>query len=117
MRPGWNPKHPVASRRTRSRPARARLGAQIFGPLFNAGANERRVDIEMARTEQLLNTYEQTFLTAPREVEDALVAAETLQLRLTSLVQLYQALGGGWVAARDILLTGVSDPAGDQKQD
>jgi len=26
------------------------LGAQLFGPLFNAGANQRRVDVEVART-------------------------------------------------------------------
>jgi len=55
----------------------AGLGAQLFGPLFNAGANQRRVDVEVARTEQLLNRYEQTFYTALREVEDAMVAANT----------------------------------------
>ena len=135
------------------------LGAQIFGPLFNAGKNQRRVEVEQARTEQLLNAYEQTFLVALREVEDALVAtetyelelaarlrqlksarsaaklswvryeggltsylevldlqrslfssqlkaSETLQLRLTSQVQLYQALGGGWVASQDSVLAG-----------
>ncbi len=134
----------------------AGLGAQIFGPLFNSGENQRRVEVEIARTEQLMNAYEQTFLTALREVEDALVAvetydaelasrikqlesasnaaelswvryeggltsylevldlqrslfssqlkaSETLQLRLTSTVQLYQALGGGWTAAQDSL--------------
>ncbi|MFT5233571.1 MAG: multidrug efflux system outer membrane protein [Candidatus Krumholzibacteriia bacterium] len=135
----------------------AGLGAQIFGPLFNSGENQRRVDVEFARTEQLLNTYEQTFLVALREVEDAMIASdtyeselglrlkqldsasnaaelswvryeggltsylevldlqrslfnsqlkasETMQLRLTSLVQLYQALGGGWVAQQDSVL-------------
>jgi multidrug efflux system outer membrane protein len=130
------------------------LAAQLFGPLFNAGENQRRVDVEVARTEQLLHVYQQTILNALREVEDAMVAvrtyrdeheartrqvtaaqnaadlswvryeggltsylevldlqrslfasqlkaSETLQLRLTSVVQLYQALGGGWVAAQD----------------
>jgi multidrug efflux system outer membrane protein len=130
------------------------LGAQLFGPLFNAGANQRQVDVEVARTEQLVNQYEQTILNAYREVEDALVsvrtydaeyearrrqlvaaenaadlswvryeggmtsylevldlqrslfgsqlkASQTLQLRLASMVQLYQALGGGWVAEQD----------------
>jgi multidrug efflux system outer membrane protein len=134
----------------------AGLGAQIFGPLFNSGENQRRVEVEIARTEQLLITYEQSFLSALREVEDALVAvetydaelasrlnqlksatsaaelswvryeggltsylevldlqrslfssqlkaSETLQLRLTSTVQLYQALGGGWTSAQDSL--------------
>ena len=132
----------------------AGLGAQLFGPLFNAGANQRRVDVEVARTEQLLNRYEQTFYTALREVEDAMVAAntyeeeyrirsgqveaaqssadlswvryeggmtsylevldvqrslftaqlkssETLQQQLSSIVRLYKALGGGWVAEQD----------------
>jgi multidrug efflux system outer membrane protein len=123
--------------------------ADIFAPLFNAGRNQSRVDAEIARTEQALARYEQSILTAFREVEDAMVAvrtyqteyasrlrqleaarsaeglswirydqgmtsyleylevqrqlfsselraSETLQLRLTSLVQLYKALGGGW---------------------
>ena len=105
--------------------------------------------IEVARAEQLLNQYEQTILTAFREVEDAIVAtytyqaeyearrrqveaainaanlswvryeggmtsylevldlqrsefssqlqaSESRQLHLTSIVRLYQALGGGW---------------------
>ena len=134
----------------------AGLGAQLFGPLYNAGANQRRVDVEVARTEQLLNRYEQTFYTALREVEDAMVAAntyeaeykirsgqveaaqsatdlswvryeggmtsylevldvqrslftaqlkasETLQLKLTSTVRLYKALGGGWILEQDSL--------------
>ena len=53
------------------------LGANLLGPIFNAGKNERRVEIEVARTEQLLNQYEQTILTAFREVEDAIVATYT----------------------------------------
>ncbi|MCZ6754164.1 MAG: efflux transporter outer membrane subunit [Gemmatimonadetes bacterium] len=125
------------------------IGANLFGPLFNAGRNQRRVDIEVARTEQLLNRYEQTILTAFQEVEDAVVAvytyraehesrvrqveaarnatelswaryqggitsylevldlqrslfgaelaaSETLQRELSSTVELYKALGGGW---------------------
>ena len=138
------------------------LGAQIFGPLFNSGANQRQVDAEVARTEQLLNRYEQSFLNALREVEDAMIAvityeaehasrrnqmaaaqsaadlswvryeggltsylevldlqrslfnsqlraSETLQLRLTSTVRLYQALGGGWVVAQDSVFVESSD--------
>lgn len=138
----------------------AGLGAQLFGPLFNSGENQRRVEVEIARTEQLLNAYEQSFLTALREVEDAFVAVNTYeaeldarrrqlvaadsaaelswvryeggltsylevldlqrslfssqlkaseahQLRLTSMVQLYQALGGGWVAEQDSVIMNV----------
>ncbi len=130
------------------------LGAQILGPLFNSGENQRRVDVEVARTRQLLNGYEQTVLNAYREVEDALIAvrtyryelearlrqveaaedaaelawvrydggmtsyleiletqralfssqlkaSETMQLGLNSVVDLYEALGGGWYAPAD----------------
>jgi len=138
------------------------LGAQLFGPLFNAGAFQQRVDVEMARTEQLLNNYEQTFYTALREVEDAMVAvntyeeeykirsgqvksaqnavdlswvryeggltsylevldverslftaqlisSETFQNHLTSVVRLYQALGGGWVPEQDSVLINIEN--------
>jgi len=60
------------------------LGAQIFGPLFNAGENQRRVDVEVARTEQLLNQYVQTILTALREVEDAMIAVQTYEAELAA---------------------------------
>ena len=132
----------------------ASLGAQIFGPIFNNEENKRKVEVEIARTEQLLNDYEGTFLNALREVEDALVAVDTygkefdsrikqldaasqalemawvryesgltsyleildlqrsqfssklkaseiLQLQLTSSINLYKALGGGWQVPTD----------------
>ncbi|MEH0154911.1 efflux transporter outer membrane subunit [Limibacter armeniacum] len=127
----------------------AALGAQILGPIFNSGANQKRVVVEKTVTAQLFHGYEQTYLNALREVEDAMIAVETyrveydlrreqvqaaeqaaslswvryeggltsylevldlqrslfnsqlrasesLRLHLTSIVQLYQALGGGW---------------------
>jgi len=127
----------------------ASLGAQLFGPIYNAKANKRRVEVEMNRTEQLLNTYEQTFLLALGEVENAMIAVEkyrqvyeirtkqmesassavelswiryesgltgyleildlqrsqfssylqaslALQNQLSSTINLYKALGGGW---------------------
>lgn len=133
----------------------ASLGAQIFGPLFNSKENKRKLEVEIARTEQQLNSYENTFLNALREVEDALIAVETygkefdsrkrqvmaastalemawvryesgltsyleildlqrsefssllkasevLQLQLTSSVNLYKALGGGWISETEI---------------
>jgi len=131
------------------------LGANLIAPLFNAGKNQRRVEVEMARTQQLFHAYEQAILNALREVEDAMVAvhrygaeydtrlrqveaarsaaelswvryeggwtsylevldvqrslfgaelaaSETLQLRHTSMVQLYRALGGGWSVGDDV---------------
>jgi multidrug efflux system outer membrane protein len=130
------------------------LNARLLGPIYNAGEISSQIQQEIARTEQLLNRYEQTILNAYREVDDALVAvttyqaeldarrrklaaaqnaaelswtryeggltsylevldlqrswftaqlqtSETYQLQLTSVVQLYQALGGGWVAEQD----------------
>lgn len=55
------------------------IGGNFFAPLYNAGKNKRRVEIEIARTEQLLNEYELTVLQALREVEDALAAVRTLR--------------------------------------
>ncbi|MCK4773187.1 MAG: efflux transporter outer membrane subunit, partial [Candidatus Krumholzibacteria bacterium] len=53
------------------------LGALLFGPIYTTGKNQRRVDVEVARVEQLVNSYEQTILNAYREVNDALVAFRT----------------------------------------
>ena len=132
----------------------ASLSAQLLGPLFNAKANKKGVEVEIARTEQLLNNYEETFIVALQEVEDAMVAVErygneyhirknqvesaqyavklawvrydngltnyleildlqrsefnsklaaskALQLQLSSTIDLYRALGGGWVPGQD----------------
>jgi multidrug efflux system outer membrane protein len=145
------------------------LNARLLGPIYNAGEISNQIQQEIARTEQLLNRYEQSILNAYREVDDALVAvrtyqsevdarrrklaaaqnaaelswtryeggltsylevldlqrswftaglqaSETYQLQLTSVVQLYQALGGGWVAEQDS--TGIASELGpDAGQD
>jgi multidrug efflux system outer membrane protein len=52
-------------------------GVGILAPVFNAGRNKSRVEVEEARTEQALLAYEQTVQRAFREVEDALVAVRT----------------------------------------
>ena len=57
----------------------ADLGAQLLGPLFNAGKLQRNVEIEEARTQQLLLSYESTYLNALQEVEDAMIAVETFK--------------------------------------
>jgi multidrug efflux system outer membrane protein len=133
----------------------ADLGAQLLGPIFNGKKIEKGIEVEKARTEQLLNNYQNTFLTALQEVEDAMIAEETykreyqlrkeqmemakkaahlswvrydsgmtsylevlslqtsqfnaelkaseaLKLRLTSIVNLYEALGGGWLPDQKI---------------
>ena len=127
----------------------ADLGAQILGPIFNGGRIKKGVEIEKIRTEQLLYNYQLTYLTAIKEVEDAMIAQNTynkeyilrnkqmalatkaaqlswvrydggltsylevltlqesqfnselrasssLQQEILSIIELYQALGGGW---------------------
>ena len=83
----------------------ANLGAQLFGPLFNSGENQRRVDAAVARTTFLLNRYEQTLLNAYREVEDALVAVRTyraeLQARQRQLAAAQSAADLSWIRYED----------------
>jgi len=55
------------------------LSAGLIAPVFNAGRNKRRVEVEMARTEQALLNYEQTVLQSLREVEDSLISVETFE--------------------------------------
>jgi multidrug efflux system outer membrane protein len=76
------------------------LGANLFGPLFNAGRNQQRVEIERARTEQLLNSYEQTILNAFREVEDQRqvdAAQEALDLSNARY-------HGGWTSYLEVII-------------
>jgi multidrug efflux system outer membrane protein len=56
------------------------FGANILGPIFNRGKLKANVEVERARTEQVLNQYEAVVLNAFREVEDALVAVQTYRL-------------------------------------
>lgn len=61
----------------------ADLGAQLLGPVFNAGRLKRNVEVEEARTKQLLLDYEATYLNALQEVEDAMIAVETYRREYT----------------------------------
>ncbi len=60
------------------------LAGSITGPLFQFGKNKRRVEIEKYNTEAALKQYEQTVLTAFKEVADALISIETLKKELQS---------------------------------
>ncbi|MGB5543101.1 MAG: efflux transporter outer membrane subunit [Gammaproteobacteria bacterium] len=55
------------------------ISANVFAPIFNSGKLKANVEVERARTEQLLLNYEATVQQAFREVEDALVAVRTLR--------------------------------------
>jgi multidrug efflux system outer membrane protein len=67
------------------------IGGTLFGPLFSFNKNRRRIDIEEERTRQALLNYENTVLTAFREVEDALVQLATYKKQLTSVERKYRA--------------------------
>jgi multidrug efflux system outer membrane protein len=56
--------------------------ASLLGPLFYFNKNKRRVEIERAKTEQAIYTYEKTVLEAFQEVENALIAIQTLRVEL-----------------------------------
>jgi len=55
----------------------ADLVGQLVGPIFNGKRIEKGIEVEKARTKQLLNTYQNTYLVALQEVEDAMIATET----------------------------------------
>ncbi|MFZ0130940.1 MAG: efflux transporter outer membrane subunit [Desulfobacterales bacterium] len=61
------------------------LGAGLLGPIYEFGKNIRRVDIEKALTQQARYQYENTVLTAFRDVEDALVEIETYKRQITAV--------------------------------
>ncbi|MBC2745364.1 MAG: efflux transporter outer membrane subunit, partial [Desulfosarcina sp.] len=53
------------------------VGGRLLGPIFDFNKNKRRVEIEEQKMQQVLYQYENTVLTAFREVEDALVEIAT----------------------------------------
>ena len=58
------------------------IGGELSGPLFDAGRTKQQVEVEIARTEQLLNQYGLAVQLALREVEDALAAIRTFNSEL-----------------------------------
>jgi multidrug efflux system outer membrane protein len=61
------------------------VGGRLLGPIIDFGKNKRRVEIEEQRTQQALYQYENTVLTAFREVEDALVEIATYRHELAAV--------------------------------
>ena len=57
----------------------------LFGPIFDFYKNIRRVQIEEAKTKQALSFYENTVLTAFREVDDSLVDISTYKKQIVSV--------------------------------
>jgi multidrug efflux system outer membrane protein len=61
------------------------IGGRLLGPIIDFGKNKRRVEIEEQKTQQALYQYENTVLTAFREVEDALVEIATYRKELAAV--------------------------------
>lgn len=49
------------------------IGLNLIQPIFNAGKNQRNVEVQESRYRQQLYSYESTILQAFREVEDSLI--------------------------------------------
>ncbi|OQY42370.1 MAG: hypothetical protein B6240_14025 [Desulfobacteraceae bacterium 4572_87] len=83
------------------------VGGGLFGPIFEFYKNVRRVEIEESKTQETLYFYENTVLTAFKEVEDSALFSAQLELSelkqqyLNGYVKLYKALGGGWTTKED----------------
>jgi len=61
------------------------VGGRILGPIFDFNKNKRRVEVEEEKAKQALFQYENTVLTAFREVEDALIEVATYREELAAI--------------------------------
>ncbi len=55
----------------------SKLTANLLGPIFNKGRINQSIELEKEKYNQLVYNYEQSYLVAFQEVEDALIAIET----------------------------------------
>lgn len=60
------------------------VAGNITGPIFNFGKNKRRVEIERARTEEMMLSYQNAVLMAFGEVENALVGVDATRRELAA---------------------------------
>ncbi len=61
------------------------VGGTLLGPIIDFGKNKQRVVIEEKKTQQALYQYENTVLTAFREVDDALAEIATYRNELAAI--------------------------------
>ena len=84
------------------------VNGELLGPIFNFGKNVQRVEIEKERTQQALFQYENTILTAFREVEDALVEVDTYKKQIASVSAQQKAAANANMLSKDRYDKGVS---------
>ena len=77
------------------------LAGNIVGPIFNKGRIDKSIKIEEEKFNQLLIEYEQAYLLAFQEVENALIAIDTyheeFEIRKEQLELSQEALNLSWV--------------------
>jgi len=84
------------------------IGGRLLGPIVDFGKNKRRVEIEALKMQQALYQYENTVLTAFREVEDALVSIVTYRQELAALERQQKAARNASMLSRERYDKGVS---------
>jgi len=63
------------------------LVSSLVAPIFDGGQRQANLDVAQARKEELVYSYQQSALTAFREVEDALVDQESQALQEAALIE------------------------------
>jgi NodT family efflux transporter outer membrane factor (OMF) lipoprotein len=84
------------------------LGRLTF-PIFNAGQIRSNIEVQNAKQEQALASYEATVLTAVKDVENALVAIVQEQERLQNFSRAEQAAQRAFELARNQYAAGLTD--------
>jgi len=84
------------------------LGGSLLGPIFDFGKSKRRVEIEEQITQQFLFEFENSVLTAFREVEDALVEIKTYRQELAAVGRQLKAAKNANLLSRERYNQGVS---------
>jgi multidrug efflux system outer membrane protein len=84
------------------------VGGQLLGPVIDFGKNKRRVEIETQKARQALFQYENTVLTAFREVEDALAEIATYRSELAAIERQQKAAQNANMLSKERYDKGVS---------
>jgi multidrug efflux system outer membrane protein len=79
----------------------SRLAGNLVGPIFNKGRIDKSIQFEEEKFNQLVIEYEQAYLLAFQEIEDALIAIDTyykeFEIRKEQLELSEEALNLSWV--------------------
>ncbi|MGE5293442.1 MAG: TolC family protein, partial [Solirubrobacterales bacterium] len=84
-------------------------GPGVTLPLFSGGRIRGNIQVQTALQEQALATYENTVLTALKDVEDAIASYTETEAARTSLTQAVQASGESTEISRDLYQKGLVD--------